>query len=156
MTYDETQLGQVAEMVLSVARRRRATDHSRATLITFSGDLGAGKTTLIQEIAKQLGVTETLQSPTFVIYKRYELSLSFQEREQEGEVWKNLIHGDMYRLESGGDIMKLGWQELLNNPENIICIEWPEKIISAIPDHVIHILLETTSPTMRTITLQEA
>lgn len=154
MTYDEHQLSEVAQMVLDVGRRRRPTDNTHATLITFSGNLGAGKTTLIQEIAKQLGVSETLQSPTFVIYKRYELptitppSLEAIATPPLGrggnphEVWRSLIHGDMYRLESGSDIQKLGWQELLDNPENIICIEWPEKITDVIPDWAIRVSLQ--------------
>lgn len=123
MEYTLDQLGEVAGKVVEEARRRRASDH--ATLVTFSGDLGAGKTTLIQEIAKQLGVIGHLQSPTFVIYKRYPLP--------EGE-FSSLVHGDMYRLETSEEIEKLGWKDLLADPKNLICIEWPEKITGAIPD----------------------
>jgi tRNA threonylcarbamoyladenosine biosynthesis protein TsaE len=168
MKYTIEQLSEVAEEIISVGRRRRPTDH--ATIITFSGDLGAGKTTLIKELAKQLGITESLHSPTFVIYKRYELPLSFiGVRGSGGEVgaapspwgragvgiWKNLIHADMYRLESSAEIQKLGWQELIDNPENIICIEWPEKIADAIPNWAIRITINHDSDQTREIIFHE-
>jgi tRNA threonylcarbamoyladenosine biosynthesis protein TsaE len=122
MEYSFDQLAEIAKYIIDHATKNKTT--SQATLITFSGDLGAGKTTLIQEIAKQLGVGDTLQSPTFVIYKRYVIPQS---------PWKYLIHGDMYRLEHANEIEKLGWNELLNDPENLLCIEWPEKIQTVVP-----------------------
>jgi len=124
MEFSLGQISNIAEQVITAAKRSFAADH--ATLITFSGDLGAGKTTLIQEIAKQLGVTETLQSPTYVIYKRY----------------GNVIHGDMYRLESEDEILKLGWNELLADPKNILLIEWPEKIAGVIPECAVKVVLK--------------
>lgn len=123
MEYTLEQVPQIAEQILATAIKNASPEH--ATLITFSGDLGAGKTTLIQHIAKELGVTESLQSPTFVIYKRYSIPNSN---------FNALIHGDMYRLESAEEVEKLGWTELLADPKNIVCVEWPEKITGAIPE----------------------
>ena len=122
MEYTLEQVPQIAEHILTTALKSNSSEH--ATVITFSGDLGAGKTTLIQEIAKKIGIIEDLQSPTFVIYKRYVVP--------KGQ-FKTLIHGDMYRLESAEEIEKLGWNELIADPDTIICIEWPEKITGAIP-----------------------
>lgn len=140
MEYTLEHVPKVAEHILGTALKTQSPEH--ATLITFSGDLGAGKTTLIQEIARQLGVGEDLQSPTFVIYKRYVIPFSHPQNTpqpplKEGEShqpWLALIHGDMYRLESAEEIEKLGWNDLITDPKNIICIEWPEKITGAIPD----------------------
>ncbi len=123
MEYTLEQVSQIAEHILTMALANKSAEH--ATMITFSGDLGAGKTTLIQEIAKRLGVVDDLQSPTFVIYKRYVVP--------EGR-FKSLIHGDMYRLESAEEIEKLGWSELVSDPNTIMCVEWPEKITGAIPE----------------------
>ena len=78
MEFSLEQLDRAAAKVVDAINSTKLDNH--ATLVTFSGDLGAGKTTLIQEIARQLGVAETLQSPTYVIYKRY----------------GNVVHGDMY------------------------------------------------------------
>lgn len=142
MHYSLDEISQVAKEVIAGARRRRAPDH--ATLITFSGDLGAGKTTLIQEIARQLGITEPLQSPTYVIYKKYAV---------DGSSWRFLIHGDMYRLESEQEIENLGWEELIADPQNILCIEWPEKIAAAIPSWAIRVVIHHVGGNHRRIEL---
>ncbi len=141
MEYSLGDLEVVAERVIEEARRRRASD--QATVITFSGDLGAGKTTLIQAIAQQLGVTDTLQSPTFVIYKRYAIS--------SPQDWSFLIHGDMYRLESAEEIEKLGWSELITDPNNLICVEWPEKITGALPENALCVTIKHLGGEKRSI-----
>jgi tRNA threonylcarbamoyladenosine biosynthesis protein TsaE len=147
MNFSLKELPAIAAEVIQKAVLNKSSDH--ATLITFSGDLGAGKTTLIQEIAKLLGVEEGLQSPTYVIYKSYRLdkphpaaspsALSCKER--DSEPWKLLIHGDMYRLESSNEVDSLGWEDLLKNPENILLIEWPEKIADKIPDWALKVTI---------------
>ena len=105
----------------------------RAAVVTFSGDLGAGKTTLIQALAQKLGVTQDLQSPTFVIYKIYHTPSRLP--------FKHIIHGDMYRLESSDEIRDLGWDQLVLDPENILFIEWPEKIADIVPPWATRITL---------------
>ena len=123
MEFSLEQLPQIAEQVVTKINQIKSKEH--AVLVTFSGDLGAGKTTLIKEIAKQLGVIEDLQSPTYVIYKRY----------------GNIIHADMYRLESSDEVLKLGWNELLADPKNILLVEWPEKIASVVPEWAMRVTL---------------
>ena len=92
----------------------------------FSGDLGSGKTAFTKCVASLLGITEHITSPTFVIQKKYSISL-------EGFPFKTLIHIDSYRLENGGELNTLHFQEELENPENLIIIEWPEKVEDALP-----------------------
>lgn len=98
-----------------------------ATVVGLYGDLGAGKTTFVQAVAKELGVVEAIQSPTFVILKRYTL---------HDLRYTNFIHIDAYRLERGEEINKLGFQDMLRDPGNLIVIEWPEKIADAMPEHL--------------------
>lgn len=95
-----------------------------ATVVLFSGELGAGKTTLTQVIAKKIGVKESIVSPTFVIQKRYKATKGG---------WDTLIHIDAYRLESDKEIEKLGFKEWCNLPRTLIIIEWPERIAGALP-----------------------
>jgi tRNA threonylcarbamoyladenosine biosynthesis protein TsaE len=99
-----------------------------STILALSGELGAGKTTFVQAIAKALGVEETVTSPTFVIEKIYQL---------EDQKWRRLIHIDAYRLKSAHELEMLGWKELLADSGNLIIIEWPEKVSEAIPNDAI-------------------
>jgi len=89
----------------------------RATLITLSGELGAGKTALTQEIAKQLGVYSAVQSPTFVIQKSYRV---------DDDHFRTLVHIDAYRLTSFKDLEDLHIEETLHESTNLVVIEWPE------------------------------
>ncbi len=91
-----------------------------ATVIFLFGDLGAGKTAFTQGLAKALGVTEELTSPTFVIQKIYHLP--------QGQKFNNMIHIDCYRLESDRDWTVLNMDNILEDKANLVVIEWPEKI----------------------------
>ncbi len=96
-----------------------------ATLITLSGELGAGKTTLSQSMGKLLGVSENMTSPTFVLERVYELP--------HGKSFKRLVHIDAYRLSSGSELSALGFDELMKNEENLVVLEWPEKVADTLP-----------------------
>lgn len=95
-----------------------------ATLITLSGELGAGKTSFVQGIAGALGVPGPVTSPTFVLEKIYPL---------RGSVFSKLIHIDAYRLTSGDELRALGFDELMGDVQNLILLEWPEKVIDLLP-----------------------
>src|ERR1700679_1259702 len=95
-----------------------------ATVVTLSGDLGTGKTTFTQAVAKALGVGEDVTSPTFVIEKIYQL---------KGQKFDRLIHIDAYRLENEHELKVLGFEELLEDPKNLILLEWPERVAELIP-----------------------
>ena len=91
-----------------------------ATLLTLTGNLGAGKTTFTQTLAKKLGVTESVSSPTFVIEQRYDI---------ENHDWFNqLVHIDAYRLEDKDEAQKIGLDQTLTNPEKLVVVEWPEQL----------------------------
>lgn len=100
-----------------------------ATVLALQGDLGAGKTTLTKALAQKLGVTETVVSPTFVIAKFYPAT------EQDFET---VVHMDAYRIESLDELAPLGWKALLQRPNTLIVIEWPEKIARGLPAERLH------------------
>jgi tRNA threonylcarbamoyladenosine biosynthesis protein TsaE len=104
-----------------------------ATLVTLSGDLGAGKTTFTQALARELGVEETVASPTFVIEKVYRL---------KGQKWQRLIHIDAYRLRFAKELVVLGWRDLLKDPGDIIVLEWPEKVPELIPADAVRVQID--------------
>jgi len=121
-----------------------APEESGATLISLSGELGAGKTAFTKAAAKILGVEELVNSPTFVLEKIYKF-------ESPNSKFKRLVHIDAYRLESGGDLAPLGFDELMLDAGNLIFIEWPEKVKDSLPAPAKHIFFESLSDGSHTI-----
>ncbi len=102
----------------------------RASVVTLSGELGAGKTSFAQGVAKALGIEESVTSPTFVIEKIYQL---------KDQKFERLIHIDAYRLEKPHELEVLGWREIAADPANLILLEWPERVPQLIPEDAIRI-----------------
>jgi tRNA threonylcarbamoyladenosine biosynthesis protein TsaE len=118
---------------------------NQATVIALSGDLGAGKTTLVQLLAKTLGVSEVVTSPTFTIMKGYELP--------PGQNFEQLIHMDAYRIDDLAELTPLRFAELLAMPKTLFCIEWAEKISAALPADVIKIHISHTQGEERQVSV---
>jgi tRNA threonylcarbamoyladenosine biosynthesis protein TsaE len=95
-----------------------------AAVLALEGDLGAGKTTFAQAFAKALGIKSHVTSPTFLIIRSYKLKT---------KNYKLFHHIDAYRLRSPEELLDLGFADLLKNPENIILIEWADKIKDLLP-----------------------
>ncbi len=98
---------------------------SGASLVALSGDLGAGKTTLVQALSRALGVEEPVVSPTYVLMKSYPL---------KHQRWERLIHVDFYRLEKPEELEPLKLGEVLADPKNFVCLEWPERAEGKLPN----------------------
>ncbi|MEK7104136.1 MAG: tRNA (adenosine(37)-N6)-threonylcarbamoyltransferase complex ATPase subunit type 1 TsaE [Patescibacteria group bacterium] len=113
-----------------------------ALVLALSGDLGSGKTTFTQGIAKALGVRGRVASPTFIIMRNYKL-LTIN--------YKRLYHFDCYRLNKPEEILSLGWQEIISNPKNIVVIEWPEKIKKFLPKQIIYLKFKFLNENQREI-----
>lgn len=90
-------------------------------IVLLEGDLGAGKTTLTKGIAKFFGITDTIISPTFTLMNSYPIKTNNSEL-------KTLIHIDTYRLENENDLIEIGVEDYLGDPNTICLIEWPEKL----------------------------
>lgn len=112
------------------------------TVVALQGDLGAGKTTFTQEVGRLLGVKENMHSPTFVIMKIYQISF---------KGFKNLIHIDAYRLEKESELLHLGWEEIIKEPENLVFIEWPENVPGLIPENARRIYFKHVDENSREI-----
>ncbi len=133
------------------------THTNRATVVGLFGDLGSGKTTFTQALGKHLNVKEVMTSPTFVIMKKYNVKLDNQGPAlgtHKARPWLNLIHIDAYRLESGQELLSLGFEDLLNDPHNLILIEWPERVVDILPADLFKINLKFISEMEREIEFQ--
>jgi tRNA threonylcarbamoyladenosine biosynthesis protein TsaE len=115
---------------------------SPGTIVLLEGDLGSGKTTLVQALGRQLGITEAIVSPTFTLVNEY----------PEGRI--PLYHFDLYRLnpdEVKGLHLETYWDGI-ESPLGIVAIEWPERL-SPWPEQYLHIHL-THAPEGRKAILQ--
>jgi tRNA threonylcarbamoyladenosine biosynthesis protein TsaE len=99
----------------------------KAVVVGLYGNLGAGKTTFTQCVARVLEVGEMVTSPTFVLEKIYELT---------DKKFTHLIHIDAYRIEKSEELLHLGWNEIISDPYNLILIEWPERVLDIMPKHI--------------------
>lgn len=99
------------------------------------GDLGSGKTAFVRAFLRTFGVEGRIASPTFVIIKNYELGIKNQE-------FKKVYHVDCYRLENPEELLALGFKEILENLENIVLIEWAEKVKDLLPKETIWLYFE--------------
>ena len=114
----------------------------RATVIGLYGELGSGKTTFVQDVARALGVTETVNSPTFLIVKSYKLKV---------QSFKTLMHIDAYRLKNSDELRRLRFDELLTDPQNLILIEWADKVLDILPVGHTKLFFEFIDDTTRSI-----
>ncbi len=126
-----------------------SSSESEATVVALHGDLGAGKTALVQQFGNVLGIQEPITSPTFTIMKQYDVT---------DAVFDSLVHIDAYRLESEIELGPLKIVELFKQPNTLICIEWAERLGSTLPQNTVHIALSINDDHSRTanITLGQA
>ncbi|MDO8574146.1 MAG: tRNA (adenosine(37)-N6)-threonylcarbamoyltransferase complex ATPase subunit type 1 TsaE [bacterium] len=112
-----------------LGKNKRALIYNRtrnkcALILALKGDLGSGKTTFVQGFLRGLGVRKRVNSPTFVLMKRFKIHASR---------FKNAYHLDCYRIKKPKELLDLGLREILADPENIVLVEWPEKVSNFLP-----------------------
>lgn len=114
-------------------------------VICLYGDLGSGKTTFVQGLARALGIKKRVLSPTFVMIRQYVIRVTCSV--------SRFYHVDLYRVETEKDVAGLGLSEIWQDPQNIVAIEWPEKIQKILPDKRINIYFEYIDENERRITI---
>ncbi len=132
LTYTQIEISKVAEQILA---------STASKILLFYGDMGVGKTTLIKEIVKQLGVDEISSSPSFSIVNEYHTP-------------QNIIyHFDFYRIENVVEAYDIGVEDYLYSG-NYIFIEWPEKIDKLLPKITDNIYITKNKNGSRTLKLK--
>lgn len=122
-------------------------------IMALEGDLGAGKTTFLQGFAKGLGIKATVNSPTFVIMKIYQLPTINYKLSTAN--YKLFYHFDFYRLQKKEELLDLGWQEITADPRNIVAIEWSERLKNVLPKNCFNIRFQFLNQNTRKITLSK-
>jgi tRNA threonylcarbamoyladenosine biosynthesis protein TsaE len=125
-TYELSALSEIAAQLAAHVRLYE--------VVSFEGDLGAGKTTLIKALCKALGVHEMVSSPTFALVNEYEAT-------NLGPRTK-VYHIDLYRLEDEEEAIRAGIEDHLYSGD-LCLVEWPQKAIGIIPDNVLRVILAT-------------
>jgi len=127
------ELDNAAEEMLSFASNNR--------VFLFYGDMGAGKTTLIKSLCRQLGSDDNVTSPTFAIVNEY-----------TGP--NTIYHFDFYRLKNQAEAMDIGFEEYLYSG-NYCFIEWPEKIPDLLPLHYVTVSIQVLDSGFRRLTIEQ-
>lgn len=135
-------------------------------ILALYGDLGSGKTVFVKGLAKGLGIKTIIVSPTFVFIKEYPIT-KIQKKEDKNKTnstnldrttirnrksqIETLIHVDCYRMRDERDAEEIGLVEYFNQKNNIIAVEWPEKIKSILPKNIIKINFDNLGGDLREI-----
>ncbi len=119
LTKNSQETQKIAEILAKEINKKPS---KKPLVLALAGELGAGKTTFIQGLAKGFGIREKVLSPTFLILKKFKIAKS-----------RNLVHIDLYRLNKPKELLNLGFREIIKNPKNIVVIEWADKIKKLLP-----------------------
>lgn len=115
----------------------------RCAVFTFTGPLGAGKTTLVQKLLKRCGVHEIVTSPTFTYFITY-----------HNDVGETFYHFDLYRMKSLQEFKNVGFDEYLYQPNSWVFVEWPEIIMPLLTRSVCLCIIDYYSDFERTLTYE--
>lgn len=126
--YNLAQLPEIINLIIASLKS------NSINIVTLTGQLGAGKTTLVQSLLRTWGVQEAITSPTFTYVNCYKLNTGLK-----------IYHFDLYRLLTLDNFIELGFDEYLGQPNSLVIIEWPEiiaPILKNLPERVLIINLE--------------
>lgn len=118
------------------------TENPAISVVLFEGEMGAGKTTFIKAICREMGVSDSVSSPTFSIVNEYE--------SRDG---KRIYHFDFYRIKDESEALDIGFYEYLDSG-NLCLIEWPSKIENLLPEHCMLVEINSGEAEERIITLK--
>jgi tRNA threonylcarbamoyladenosine biosynthesis protein TsaE len=130
---DLTKISDAVKILLKETGNRR--------IVAFYGKMGAGKTTVIKEICRQIGVADTVSSPTFAIVNEYHRTNG-----------NPVFHFDFYRINKIDEAYDLGYEEYFYG-NNLCLIEWAEKIEQILPDDAVKVKIEVIDSDRRIITV---
>jgi len=131
--YSLDQLPEIAKDVLQFSKHK---------IVLFYGEMGVGKTTLIKELVKQLGVSDNVSSPTFSLVNEYHSNTT-----------EKVYHFDFYRIDDEEEAMDMGIEEYFYS-DNWCLVEWPNKVENLLPLKSVIVTITANSDQQRTIELK--
>lgn len=133
LNYTLSDLSEIANEVIKNAANK---------VLLFYGEMGVGKTTLIKEIVKQLGVNDNVSSPTFSLVNEYHTTTG-----------EKIYHFDFYRINKEDEALDMGVEEYFYS-NNWCLVEWPNKVENLVPLNAVSITITSNKKQLRTITLK--
>jgi len=127
----------IDEFAKDVLEKITHTPTDRAYILALQGDLGAGKTTFTQALARVLGIVDVVQSPTYVLMKSYPI--------HAGQ-FTTLTHIDAYRLDRSEEFRALKPETFLSDPSVLVVLEWPERVHGVLPEPHMTVRFSATHP----------
>jgi len=118
---------------------------NKALIIGLKGALGGGKTTFLQGFAKGLKIKERVLSPTFVIMRKFKI---------QNSKFKYFYHIDCYRILKPKEILELGLKKIISDPQNIIAIEWADRVKKILPRDTLMLEFDFINKNTRKITVK--
>ena len=137
-------LDDTADIAKEIASKLEKYPKNKASIIFLEGDLGTGKTTLVKEILKSLGLSEPVTSPTVTIIEPYLIKD------------KKIYHIDLYRIESRKELEVLGIEEYSAENDCLIFIEWPEKAEGFFSEYDLKIRLSHINEISRELIIEKS
>lgn len=128
---------------LTTAAQKFISAMDQSTVFAFYGDMGAGKTTLIKAICEQLGVEDTINSPTFAIVNEYRSNTSSEL----------IYHFDCYRIKEIEEALDFGFEDYMES--GALCfIEWPQNVEVLLPEDTVKVYIHVNEDDSRIVELQ--
>jgi len=130
----------------------------RAVIFGLIGDLGGGKTTFLQGLARGLGIKQAITSPTFVIMRKLKIPQSGKSSLRYGQnhKFKNFYHFDCYRIQKPTEMLTLGFKGIISDPQNIVALEWADKIRKMLHKDSLMLEFEFVDKNTRKIIIRDA
>ena len=122
---------------------KKVMDNLSNSVVLFYGEMGVGKTTFIKSLARMVGSRDNIQSPTYSIVNEYE------------GVDRKIYHFDLYRIKNKMEALDLGFEDYFENNDNLVLIEWPEKVIDLLPEMVDIIAISVNEDASRSLKLSQ-
>lgn len=132
--YTLQELPLIAQKIISSVEKK---------IVLFNGEMGAGKTTLIKELVKQLGVEDAVSSPTFSLVNEYHTNNG-----------KKIYHFDFYRIEDEEEAYDIGIEDYFYDKDAWCFIEWGEKVENLLPLDIVNINIEVIDANNRTLEIK--